>query len=806
MLAEQLVSSPGLLSVLHAPAGFGKSTLLTHVRESLEQRGAAVSHVLDVGTGDAPSPWILLDEPAASTLDSDALREALDRAVTSKVGIIIATRHIERLPLARLRADERSVRLGSHQIGISHREAVAAFKKALAKRDAEWLAGLIGGWTVSIPFLVAHARDRDARFDKDGDFLDASGLSAYINEELLADLPVDWVSALRFASIVSTCDRAMLDAIRPDDDLGRHLVSLRRHLPGLVDDRAGETWINPLLRMHLMRQFEQLPRTVRAEALERASVDCARKGREVEAANLIMRVGDADAIAAFVRRSQGLLLWTTAGFDVIRDIVIQADLHGIEEPRLKLLKCTVLMKDGQIAKCERLLENVMPLLAGDEDALRDADEVRATLAIYGCRTVTDEDIARFRQNIFRYGDAAPWKTLILLMQCILSIQRGDLDDASAFIVEAAKQARASGSDYNLLFLDIHATNLALARGDLQRARILLGQARKAWRQKFSSDVGVHTILDALTTSLEFEAGRLSSARVHIRRSTHHMPHVEAWLDIYAAVYEPMARILCLDIGLPATLVSLSAQREALDASGLPRVTRLVSGLEACLRGEALLRAEPGESLGAVPGPDAPTTLWSWQERELFGMAEAYLHLSEGRPDSAAEVLRALIGFAQPRGLFRSCLRAKLLMVAALDRSGDEDGADRTFEKTLLLGERTGMSRVFAEIGGEAVRRRVARSLTAWHNDGTGNPRRIKLLRTLARWGEVAQLPTTPRLTPREADVLAALEQGGIDKLIGRRLGVSEHAVRYHLKNIYRKLGVHDRVGALSRARDAGLLA
>ena len=147
------------------------------------------------------------------------------------------------------------------------------------------------------------------------------------------------------------------------------------------------------------------------------------------------------------------------------------------------------------------------------------------------------------------------------------------------------------------------------------------QARKAWRQKFSTDSGVHTILDALTASLEFEAGRLSSARVHIRRSTHQMPNVEAWLDIYAAVYEPMARLLCLDIGLPATIVTLSAQREALESSGLPRVTRLLAGLEACLRGEAVLRSESAGPI-LVPVPEEPAALWSWQERELFGLADA----------------------------------------------------------------------------------------------------------------------------------------------------------------------------------------
>jgi LuxR family maltose regulon positive regulatory protein len=55
-------------------------------------------------------------------------------------------------------------------------------------------------------------------------------------------------------------------------------------------------------------------------------------------------------------------------------------------------------------------------------------------------------------------------------------------------------------------------------------------------------------------------------------------------------------------------------------------------------------------------------------------------------------------------------------------------------------------------------------------------------------------------------VLGAVEKGEADKRIGRRLDVTEHAVRYHLKNIYRKLGVHDRLGAVARAREAGLLA
>ena len=61
------------------------------------------------------------------------------------------------------------------------------------------------------------------------------------------------------------------------------------------------------------------------------------------------------------------------------------------------------------------------------------------------------------------------------------------------------------------------------------------------------------------------------------------------------------------------------------------------------------------------------------------------------------------------------------------------------------------------------------------------------------------------LTPREGKVLAALAEGQSNKQIARRLRVSEHAVKYHLTNVYRKLETPNRVEALRRATVLGLV-
>jgi DNA-binding NarL/FixJ family response regulator len=60
------------------------------------------------------------------------------------------------------------------------------------------------------------------------------------------------------------------------------------------------------------------------------------------------------------------------------------------------------------------------------------------------------------------------------------------------------------------------------------------------------------------------------------------------------------------------------------------------------------------------------------------------------------------------------------------------------------------------------------------------------------------------LTRRERTVLAAAARGLTAAEIGRQTFVSEHTVKYHLTNIYRKLGVSNRAAAVRYALENGL--
>lgn len=64
----------------------------------------------------------------------------------------------------------------------------------------------------------------------------------------------------------------------------------------------------------------------------------------------------------------------------------------------------------------------------------------------------------------------------------------------------------------------------------------------------------------------------------------------------------------------------------------------------------------------------------------------------------------------------------------------------------------------------------------------------------------------PNLTERELTMLRTISRGLSTKAISRELWISEKTVKFHLTNLYRKLGVHNRTGAMRYAFEHDLIA
>ena len=98
--------------------------------------------------------------------------------------------------------------------------------------------------------------------------------------------------------------------------------------------------------------------------------------------------------------------------------------------------------------------------------------------------------------------------------------------------------------------------------------------------------------------------------------------------------------------------------------------------------------------------------------------------------------------------------------------------------------------------------------TAFLSKETAPRELARLLRNILADPDRDWLPqvSLPSLTPREEQVLGLLGHGHSNKGIAKLLGLSPDTVKDHVERVYQKLEVRDRLGAVRRATELGILS
>lgn len=189
---------------------------------------------------------------------------------------------------------------------------------------------------------------------------------------------------------------------------------------------------------------------------------------------------------------------------------------------------------------------------------------------------------------------------------------------------------------------------------------------------------------------------------------------------------------------------------------------------------------------------------------------ARLALMDGEPERARQLLKPLLVHTRDAGQrYKLC---ELLILTALieNLGGNEAGAFNALSEALELGSVESYVRVFLDEGAELyalLRRWLKARGTAGHKQSV-----VSWAETVAAAAGVDPLqPETNRtalvdpLNKREHQILVLLNQGLSNAEIGARCFLVEGTVKWHLHNLYGKLGVRSRTAALQAARSYQLL-
>ena len=191
------------------------------------------------------------------------------------------------------------------------------------------------------------------------------------------------------------------------------------------------------------------------------------------------------------------------------------------------------------------------------------------------------------------------------------------------------------------------------------------------------------------------------------------------------------------------------------------------------------------------------------------LSQARVHLAQGDPSAALAVLESWRGQMEAKGWQDERLKVMVLQAVALQAHGEKDKAVQLLGDALTLAEPGGFIRIFVDEGPPMAQLLSEAEALGMMPDSIG--KLLALFKAEEQKREDTSSlppPAQPLLEPlsrRELEVLHLMAQGLSNQEMCERLFLALDTVKGHNRKIFDKLQVQRRTEAVARARELGLL-
>ncbi|EHP42678.1 LuxR family ATP-dependent transcriptional regulator [Cupriavidus basilensis OR16] len=388
--------------------------------------------------------------------------------------------------------------------------------------------------------------------------------------------------------------------------------------------------------------------------------------------------------------------------------------------------------------------------------------------------------------------------------------------ALAVARRAFEECRA---DYGLAWASALAMMIAMRRGDQHEA---MAQA-KAGIAIVVRSLGVASYAGSMLTLLAaevcYEQNDLAQAQRFIDQG---LPFIDehGLVEMTTAGYLTRARLLRLRGEHTAADACLLEGESLGHRLKLPRLSLILAAERCTLRLQAGAPDDAlklAQSYGLVARGADTAPLLAAADEDIVCLMRLRLRFAQGAGPGPGPfgALNDAIRRAQRDGHQGQLARLLALKAVQQHRTGDRAQALRTLDEALQLAAQLGLLRSLLDA--DALLLVMVETMAAGRDELEGaTDTRVplgylqQLLQAAGRSvAGVRSAPPTPagtmELTERELKILRLLKAGLGNRELAQSLFVSEATVKWHLHNIFAKLGVRNRTSALARAQENSLL-
>jgi LuxR family maltose regulon positive regulatory protein len=864
-LLEKVVRSERPVTLVVAPAGFGKSLLMAQCFEALKGDGQSVAWLslderdndfgrfvahfqeavrrlsLFSATSDRSEvaaasgsmsdirdeafAWLdhiaSLDLPFCLFIDGfESIRSSevhlfiadLLRQLGPGQRVIIGARSMHALPLSSFELEGSVLRLEAGHLSFDLAETREFFSR---QKDLHLSASAIeatqektDGWAAALRLVALALPAQDDAGAWIAEALGRNGgIAQYLAENVLRNLPARTYQFLTQTSILEYLDAPLCDEYLYSNESGQILeeLAVANVFLTLVDLRAQRYELHPLFRAFLQSELKRTQPGAIPSLHRRAAIALHRGARYSEAMEHAILARD-DVWAIEMLESCIRHFIDFAYYETLAKWIAALPAALIaDRPHIQRVRAFVMIALFRMEEAEdalNRLEAIAARLGGGLDA--DAIVQRGLLHEWMDRfDLAEKELARIEDPTSLADPEV--RAIFLNIVTYHSMLRYDYSAMHEYNQAIKALSRSAPTN---LWARVYTPCFEAV------FEMVLGNSRAAF-QRFKSALDLASgatksapmtyLADALYGRGELaQAGSWAEEHLHLNR------HV-APTDIVILGYRTAARVNFLAGNLERTEALLGELGDIGDVRGVPRI-KAAAWLEksriALLRGETESAARYFQ-LGSDPGNWAAHAGVRYYPHELDDVviATARMDLVLGDAGAAASRLEEAITETDDTGRRLRRWRLQSLLAQAYSRLRRRKYALILLQSVMKQTEEAGLIHIFADEPWALPDLLDELWETSHGIDPDYLGKVIAAIRLVSGRTEdvVATRAQHDLLTLRETEILKLVADGKANKELARLLNISDNTVETHLRKIYQKLETKNRTQAVARARDKGLL-
>ena len=745
---------------------------------------------------------------------------------------IIGTRETEHLHLSSLRVRQQLLELDAQELQFDLEEATQFFRSRLGRGlsvgDLRRLLDKTEGWPAALELvaLALAGQSEQAAFVERFAGTD-SGIVEYLGEAVLSRMDE---RTRTFVFRISMFDRIcapLAQAVAHTDDTldvqdaEELLHALRLRNLFLIPLDRSATWMR---FHHLVAEFfrERYRRTAAAQAREcllRGAQWLHANGYVEEAINSLIRAQDWDRATQWVAESveelvfrrgyhQTILRWVNALPEAIVDrhpvIRIQYAFALSFYPRHREYQ-------AQIYRLEQLLQALKERPDADPRAI---DELRCAVELQAAMSAGLRDDGK-RGGELAAAWLASWPDASLRRKGVVGNvlafgykSTGQIDRGLEVLADARRWLSQGEGYYALTWTIYLEALLHMKRGGYLEARLAclsgLGLVESELQDHPAHASG---LLHAVFAAIAYEFDEIDAAAGYVEQAMSSVKE-SGQADAIILTYLTQARLQRLRDDEMGALTVLRDGQDLGERRGLRRVT-LALAAEECSTLARGGRYEEARLVATRFGfSKLPPRVGLSDLTSDKALRAASRYLLEQAPRFVVRTLGGAIEYCQQRGFAHRQVELLLLRALAHMRDGEDASALVDLHSALTVAAPRRYLRVFLDESREL--RPLINRLDLQRLRGSEVAPLARRLQEAIHQPEgqserQSSVVSGEALTRREVSILKRLESELSNKEIAEAIFISEGTLKWHLHNIYGKLDVKNRSGALTRARALKLL-